>query len=234
MTTATPAMGGVQLPSLPPRKAISLGLTDLEGDATMGDCSCETTEKPYIAHILQQYMCKKAEGLVLLMETAVTKGADLVLVQEPPLFDGNRHPAFDCLRAGRVVTARRKNSTGQSSQRSVTRERQMRRPNPGLGQKKPPRQSAQSGQCLHPKKREKRNTQASREGAAGRDPGGQPEELRCGGRLQHPQSHVEYNPQDPKECGIPREHDKSLTSFKCSTSTTRLDQLDQADTRCRT
>ena len=29
-------------------------------------------------------------------------------IQEPPLFDGNSHPAFDFLRAGRVLTARRK------------------------------------------------------------------------------------------------------------------------------
>ena len=36
--------------------------------------------------------------------------ADLVLVQEAPLFDGNSHLTFDFLRAGSVLTARRKSS----------------------------------------------------------------------------------------------------------------------------
>ena len=44
------------------------------------------------------------------METAVERGADLVLVQEPLMFNGNSHPSFDFLRAGRVLTARSKSS----------------------------------------------------------------------------------------------------------------------------
>ena len=67
--------------------------------------------------ILQQNLGKKGEALVLLMETAVIKGADLVLMQEPPSFDGNSNPAFDFLRAGRVLTAR-----GRSSDWTVTTE----------------------------------------------------------------------------------------------------------------
>ena len=44
------------------------------------------------------------------METAIERRADLVLVQEPPEFRGYSHPGFDYLRAGRVMTARRKDS----------------------------------------------------------------------------------------------------------------------------
>ena len=36
--------------------------------------------------------------------------ADIVLVQEPPEYDGNRHSGYEYLWAGRVMTARRKDS----------------------------------------------------------------------------------------------------------------------------
>ena len=45
--------------------------------------------------------------MVALLETAVRRKADSVLVQEPPKFEDHRHPAFVFLRAGRVLTARR-------------------------------------------------------------------------------------------------------------------------------
>ena len=48
-----------------------------------------------MAVVLQQNMGGAVEAQ---METAVEKGADLVWVQEPPAFEGVRHPDFDFLR----------------------------------------------------------------------------------------------------------------------------------------
>lgn len=46
-----------------------------------------------------------------------------MLVQEPPSFDGNSHPTFDFLRAGRVLTARVKSSDwAVSTKDGLTRE----------------------------------------------------------------------------------------------------------------
>lgn len=60
-----------------------------------------------VALILQQNMGKRPEALVLLIGTAKERGSDLMLIQEPPPFEGNRHPAFQFLRAERVLAARR-------------------------------------------------------------------------------------------------------------------------------
>ena len=59
-----------------------------------------------------------------MMETAVERGADLVLVQEPPAFEGVRHPGFDFLRTRvRVLAARRVDSDWTvTSENSYTRE----------------------------------------------------------------------------------------------------------------
>ena len=58
-----------------------------------------------------------------LMETAVKEKADLVLVQEPPAYAGVRHPGFEFLRAGRVLSARRVDSDWTiTSDDSYTRE----------------------------------------------------------------------------------------------------------------
>jgi ribonuclease HI len=65
-----------------------------------------------MAVILQHNVGGDAERLVALMETAKERKADLVLVQEPPKFEGSKHPAFEFLRekGGRVMTARRVDS----------------------------------------------------------------------------------------------------------------------------
>ena len=60
-----------------------------------------------MAIILQQNVGRQGTALVALMETARGRKADLVLVQEPPEFEGHRHPAYNFLRAGRVMAARR-------------------------------------------------------------------------------------------------------------------------------
>ena len=72
---------------------------------------------------LQQNVQGTAEALTALMETAVKEKADLVLVQEPPTFEGNRHPGFEFLRAGRVLSARRVDSDWTiTTEDSYTRE----------------------------------------------------------------------------------------------------------------
>lgn len=45
--------------------------------------------------------------MVALLETAVRRKADSVLVQEPSKFEDHRYPAFVFLQAGRVLAARR-------------------------------------------------------------------------------------------------------------------------------
>ena len=72
---------------------------------------------------LQQNVQGTAEALTALMKTAVKEKADLVLVQEPPTFEGNRHPGFEFLRAGRVLSARRVDSDWTiTTEDSYTRE----------------------------------------------------------------------------------------------------------------
>ena len=64
-----------------------------------------------MAHTLQQNVCRSPVAWVCLLETAQERGADLVLVQEPPEDHRYSHPEFDLLwTEGRVMTARRKNS----------------------------------------------------------------------------------------------------------------------------
>ena len=63
-----------------------------------------------MAVVLQQNVGGSVEALTSLLETAVKEGADLVLVQEPPAFAGVRHPGYDFLRAGRVMSMRRVDS----------------------------------------------------------------------------------------------------------------------------
>ena len=50
-----------------------------------------------MATILQHNVGGNADTLVALMETAVRRKADVVLVQEAPKFRGSRHPAFEFL-----------------------------------------------------------------------------------------------------------------------------------------
>jgi hypothetical protein len=56
-----------------------------------------------------QHNCRKDCGvLTALMETAVKRGADIVLIQEPPIFQKYRHPAYQHIWSpGRIMTARR-------------------------------------------------------------------------------------------------------------------------------
>ena len=63
-----------------------------------------------MATILQHNVGRSADTLAALMETAVKRRADLILVQEAPPFQGSRHPAFDLLWSGRALTARRRDS----------------------------------------------------------------------------------------------------------------------------
>lgn len=63
-----------------------------------------------MAIILQHNLGGNANTLVALMETAVKRKADLVLVQKAPSFRGSQHPAYEYLWSGRVLTARRKDS----------------------------------------------------------------------------------------------------------------------------
>ena len=63
-----------------------------------------------MAVFIQHNVGGSANALVSLMETAMERRADIVLVQEPPEYDGNRHPGYEYLWAGRVMTARRKDS----------------------------------------------------------------------------------------------------------------------------
>ena len=60
-----------------------------------------------MAVILQHNLGRRADAVVALMETAKEQKADVVLVQEPPALDGSKQPAFEFLRAGGVLTARR-------------------------------------------------------------------------------------------------------------------------------
>ena len=58
-----------------------------------------------------QLNCRKSgEVLTAAMESGVELEADLVLIQEPPTFQGWRHPAFDFIWGGRVLTGVRKDS----------------------------------------------------------------------------------------------------------------------------
>jgi hypothetical protein len=58
--------------------------------------------------ILQHNCRKGGEVLMALMETVVERGADVVLIQEPPTFQHYRHPAYQYIWSrGRVMTARR-------------------------------------------------------------------------------------------------------------------------------
>ena len=54
-----------------------------------------------MAIILRHNVGRNTEALVLLMETAKERKADLVLVQEPPSFEGSSHQTFDFWRARR-------------------------------------------------------------------------------------------------------------------------------------
>ena len=60
-----------------------------------------------MATILQHNVGGNADTLVALMETAVRRKADVVLVQEAPKFRGSRHPAFEFLWSGRTLIAQR-------------------------------------------------------------------------------------------------------------------------------
>jgi hypothetical protein len=58
--------------------------------------------------ILQHNCQKDGEVLTALMEMAVKRGAEVVLIQEPPTFQHYNHPAFQYISSpGRVITARR-------------------------------------------------------------------------------------------------------------------------------
>ena len=60
---------------------------------------------------LQRNVGGMAGALVSVMETAVKRKADPVLIQELPRYQGSSHPAYDYLwSGGRVMTARRKDS----------------------------------------------------------------------------------------------------------------------------
>ena len=63
-----------------------------------------------MAVILQQNVGKRVEALTMLMETAMERKADLVLVQEPPACVTTTHPGYTFLRDRRVLTARRVDS----------------------------------------------------------------------------------------------------------------------------
>ena len=58
-----------------------------------------------MATFLQHNTRKSDTALAALMQTALERKADIVLVQEPPEFRGNRHPAFRYLWRDRVLTA---------------------------------------------------------------------------------------------------------------------------------
>ena len=76
-----------------------------------------------MAVILQQNVRGSVEAMTSLLETAVGERADLVLVQEPPAFAGVRHPGYDFLRAGRVMSMRRVDSDWTvTTEDSYTRE----------------------------------------------------------------------------------------------------------------
>jgi hypothetical protein len=58
--------------------------------------------------LLQHNSRKEGEVLTALMEMAVERGADVVLIQEPPTFQNYRHPVYQYIWSpGRVMTARR-------------------------------------------------------------------------------------------------------------------------------
>jgi hypothetical protein len=61
---------------------------------------------------LQHNVGKCGEALHCLLETAKERKADLVIIQEPPVFAGYAHPSFDLLwqHGGRVMTARKRDS----------------------------------------------------------------------------------------------------------------------------
>ena len=63
-----------------------------------------------MAVFIQHNMGGSANTLVSLMETAMERRADIVLVQETPEYDGNRHPGYEYFWAGKVMTVRRKDS----------------------------------------------------------------------------------------------------------------------------
>lgn len=60
-----------------------------------------------MAIILRQNVGMNLKVLLLLMETAKERKADLVMVQEPPSFEDNSHPTPTFCGLG-VMTARRK------------------------------------------------------------------------------------------------------------------------------
>jgi hypothetical protein len=58
--------------------------------------------------ILQHNCRKDGEVLTALMETVVERGADVVLILQPPTFQKYRHPAYQYIWSPRrVMTARR-------------------------------------------------------------------------------------------------------------------------------
>jgi hypothetical protein len=57
---------------------------------------------------LQHNYQKDGGVLIVLMEIAVKRWVDVVLIQEPPIFQKYRHPAYQYIWSpGRVITARR-------------------------------------------------------------------------------------------------------------------------------
>ena len=63
-------------------------------------------------NILQHKVEKSGDSLHCLLETGLKRKSDLVLVQEPPLFNGYAHPGFDLIwTKGRTMAARRRDST---------------------------------------------------------------------------------------------------------------------------
>jgi hypothetical protein len=60
--------------------------------------------------VLQLNCHKSGEVLTAAMESGLELGADLVLIQEAPASRGWRHPAYDYVWGGRVMTGVRKDS----------------------------------------------------------------------------------------------------------------------------
>ena len=61
--------------------------------------------------VLQHNVGRSGDALHCLLETAVGRGTDLVLVQKPPIRLGYAHPGFDLVWSpGRTLMARRKDS----------------------------------------------------------------------------------------------------------------------------
>ena len=61
--------------------------------------------------VLQHNVGRSGDALHCLLETAVERGTDLVLMQEPPARLGYAHPGFDLIwTTGRTLAARQKDS----------------------------------------------------------------------------------------------------------------------------